>query len=391
MKVLWLCGLPQEVQQQALQGEDHGADAAWSWIVSHLPPPSGIELHVACRTSRRGEYRTFNFRGAQFHLIPVKARGRAYSLFSFDWRSYGAVVQRIQPELIHGWGTEDAYANVALHFARTSHLVQIQGCVNACRARARMPLVTWFAALNERRILARARHVVAENNYALGLAKPLICTSSLHVVEHPVRAEFLAAKPTTSDARQALFVGAIEERKGIFDAVEAFRRAAPTDWRLLIVGDGPEATINKLRAQLGSPGFAGRIIHERALTPGDIVERMQASSVFLLPTWIDTGPTTLKEALVLGLWPVCYDNSGPAHYLKRFACGTLAEDRNLASLAEALQHTISTRPFAHAAFREKVESVIRPEFNPNRIWKELAGLYQFVIGQGNSASDRHSA
>jgi glycosyltransferase involved in cell wall biosynthesis len=55
------------------------------------------------------------------------------------------------------------------------------------------------------------------------------------------------------------------------------------------------------------------------------LQAMQESAMFLLPSHMDTGPTALKEALAMGLWPVCYDNSGPAELIRRFQFGSLMQ------------------------------------------------------------------
>ena len=52
LKVLWICGLPRQVQNDVLGGKDHGAHADWSWVMGHLPPPDNVELHIACRVAR---------------------------------------------------------------------------------------------------------------------------------------------------------------------------------------------------------------------------------------------------------------------------------------------------------------------------------------------------
>jgi glycosyltransferase involved in cell wall biosynthesis len=102
---------------------------------------------------------------------------------------------------------------------------------------------------------------------------------------------------------------------------------------------------------------------------------MQSSSVFVLPTRIDTGPTALKEALAMGLWPVCYDNSGPSHYIRKFQYGNLAEDLNLPALTEALRQAIAAQEWKSSASHEKVKSHIRPHFDRSRIWRELINVY----------------
>jgi len=379
MKILWICGLPHEVQARALGGQDHGAYAAWSWIMGHLPPPPGVELHIACRTSRHTNYRQLEYGGAQFHLVPVRARARVLCLFHFDWRYFRDLVQRLQPEVIHGWGTEDAYANVALRLAPKNHLIQIQGCINACRARSKMHWVTRFSAISERRDLAQARHVAAENDYSLSCARPFIHTNSLHVVEHPLRAEFLKATPASGDARHVLYVGVIEERKGIWDALATFQQAAPPDWKMTVVGGGRPHNLDELRRRLAAPEVAARVTHHEQLPAERIVQLMQASSVFLLPTWVDTGPTTLKEAMAMGLWPVCFDNTGPAHYLRKFQFGTLAEDLNRVDLTDKLKQVFAAQPWRQPAEREKLESLIRPHFRRERIWEDLQKLYRHII------------
>lgn len=380
MKVLWICGLPSEVQREVLRGVDYGANAAWSWIMGHLPPPPGIELHIACRTARHTAPQEFDYRGARFHLVPVKARARLFCLFQFDWQYFEPVAERLRPDLIHGWGTEDAYSNIALKLAPRRHLVQIQGSINACRAYAPMHWITVLSALNERRVLARAGRVVAENEASLNLVRTHIRRAKTYVVEHPVREGFLRSELAPGRDNQIIFVGALEDRKGLWEAMEAFRVAAPDDWRLAVVGEGTPKAVADLHRQLAVPELKGRAAHHSGLRGDELVALMCSSSILLLPTWIDTGPTVLKEALSLGLWPVCYDNSGPGYYLRRFNCGRLVPDRDVSQLAVAVREVCEGRPWLEMTFRERVRLEIRPFFSKDRIWKDLQRVYAEIIG-----------
>ena len=380
MKILWICGLPYEVQQEALRGENHGAYAAWSWVLGHLPPPAGVDLHIACRAARHTSPREFPFRGATFHLVPVKARARVFCLFQLDWRYFRDVVERVRPEVTHAWGTEDAYAQVALRLCPDRHVIQVQGNVNAYRRRVPMAWATVLSAWSERLALARARHVVAENDYSLQTALPMVKTKSVHVIEHPIREAFLTAAASSGEGKELLFLGAIEERKGIWDALDAFENGAPRDWKLNIVGNGRADIVARLRQRVASGSLAARVVHHPQLDTAALVGLMQASSVFLLPTRIDTGPTALKEALAMGVWPVCYDNSGPAHYLRRFKFGALAEDLNLAALTETLRRSLAAQEWKQLAQRAKVLSEVRPHFSREPIWQQLRRLYASIAG-----------
>src|SRR4030095_1431846 len=123
----------------------------------------------------------------------------------------------------------------------------------------------------------------------------------------------------------------------ISDALRAFAAIQEADWRLLVIGGGTpkaEADMFHLADQLG---ILGRFRHDRSLSSPEVVQAMQSSSIFLLPTRVDTGPTALKEALALGLWPVCYDNTGPGEYVRQFGFGMLARDLDQQDLTEKLR------------------------------------------------------
>lgn len=385
MKILWLCGLPYEVQSQVLGGKDFGAYAAWSWVMGHLPPPAGVELHIACRTARATAPQSFVYRGAHFHLVPVQARGRVYCLFQFDSHYFAPLVQKLRPDVIHGWGTEDAFARAAIRLAPQRHLVQLQGNVNAYRRSVTMPWITWFSAQSEKLALRKTRHLVAENEYSLDSARDMVRTSSLHVVEHPIRNDFLTVPPATGDGKQIVFIGAIEERKGIWDAVTAFQQAAPADWRFTIIGSGQPKMVAELQARLRAPNLGSRVQHLPKIEAAEIVRILHCSSVLLLPTRIDTGPTALKEAIAMGLWPVCYDNSGPGHYVRKFDFGTLARDRDVTDLTAKLKQVLASQPWREPQQRQKIETRIRPHFQRERIWQDLQALYQRIIAAAPAA------
>lgn len=308
----------------------------------------------------------------------MRSRARVFCLFQFDWLFYRDLVSEIVPAIVHGWGTEDGYGLSAIRLAPKTHVVEVQGLLNAYRRRVSMPWVTAVAGLSERMALARAKHVVAENEYSLSAAHELTRHASMHVIEHPIRQEFLQSNPAFGDAKQILFLGAIEERKGIWDALQAFRDAAPSDWRLVIVGKGRQEATKRMEKQIAEYELSERVSHYPQLSTAEIVTIMQASSVLLLPTRIDTGPTALKESMAMGLWPVCYDNSGPAHYIRRFNFGELAADLDLRALTESLRSAVTRKPWRQESNRIKIESLIRPHFKPETIWPRLIELYRGI-------------
>ncbi len=178
---------------------------------------------------------------------------------------------------------------------------------------------------------------------------PALSPAQHFIIEQPLRQQFLDANPSNGTKPVALFIGTIRDSKGIFDALRAFSRAAPTDWLLKVVGNGTPRDEQQMRQLIESVRLTDRIDHRRNVSVDGLVGLMQSASVLLLPSRIDSGPTALKEALTMGLWPVCYDNSGPGEYIRKYAFGSLAENSNPDSLTNTLDCAFSTKPWQNGA------------------------------------------
>jgi glycosyltransferase involved in cell wall biosynthesis len=367
------------VQQTALGGVDHGAQVDWSWIVAHLPPPEGIELHLATLWPGGTTRKSFEFRGAQFHLLPCPKRGRALTLFFRDQSYFEPLFRELHPEVVHGWGTEDSFGLAARRLAPTRHVVGIQGLITAYRKRIKLPVRTLFTQLTEKMTLRRARWVVAESRYSIEIARPFCPRAFTRVIDHPLRDEFAKASPATGQVNKVLFVGTIDERKGVFAAVRSFAEASDDTWTLQVIGSGRARDEEAMFELVEECGLQNRFSRRRGLSASEIAECMRDSSVFLLPTRIDTGPTALKEALSMGLWPVCYDNSGPGEYLRSAEFGTLAQDGNYQDLAKKLGEVLQQRPWSDQIRRAAVRQFSEQRFSRDVIWGELIQLYKNII------------
>jgi glycosyltransferase involved in cell wall biosynthesis len=380
MRVLWICALPLEVQQTALGNKGHGAQVPVSWILAHLPPPAAnIELHIACLWPGGDRRKNVDYFGARVHLLPCPRRGRALLLFQRDTSYFRGLFDELQPAIVHGWGTEDSFGLVARRLAPAHHVIEIQGLISAYRKRAPMPLRAFLTALTERWTLAGAANVIGESNYSIEEARPLCpADARLWLIEHPLRAEFLAAAPSDRIRKTALFVGTIEERKGISEALTAFARVAPRNWKLQIVGAGSQTEERAMHRLAKNLMLEGRFQHTRFCGTGDLVQMMQTSSIFLLPTHIDTGPTALKEALTMGLWPVCYDNSGPAEYVRRYGFGSLAQDNDVESLMEQLARALKHAPWNNGSDPAALANRTRDDFSPAKAWSSLGECYKAI-------------
>jgi glycosyltransferase involved in cell wall biosynthesis len=380
MKVLWLCGLPRRIQDEALKGEALGSSADWSWVLGHLPPPSDVELHIACPVTK-GPWKTrsVEFGGACFHLVRCLP-GRVQTGYLLESSFFAPLVRRLQPALIHGWGTESSFGAMACGLSPRHHVVQVQGLINAYLPHLPPTKRYRYLAWRERRTLARARHVFVESGYSLSITKPYCGKhTQIYTVDHPLRSEFLNGPASTGNETELLFLGSLENRKGYLEAVRAFAQAATGTWRLTLIGGGDPDVVTSLHRVIADSGAADRISHQSCASVQEVVEKMRKSSVFLLPSHMDTGPTALKEALAMGLWPVCYDNSGPREFIKRFEYGSLARTGSIEELTLVLKEDMRKRPWQHPGRGDKVVRRVREALNADKIWGSLIRLYEGIV------------
>jgi glycosyltransferase involved in cell wall biosynthesis len=213
---------------------------------------------------------------------------------------------------------------------------------------ARMPPI----ARNLRWALPRARRVVVVSR-PLGdvVATFGVPRDRIDIVPNGVDAELFrpldraAARAELGHAGDArrwlLYVGRVEEDKGVLDLLEAFALLARrrTDVRLAIVGEG------KVRA--ACERAAGGWLGERVLVAGprpleEVPRWMAACDALVLPSWAEGTPNVVLEALACGRRVVATRVGGTPDVVVGPELGELVPARDPAALADALGRACDT-------------------------------------------------
>ncbi len=373
MKILWLCGLPRCIQQSVPRLQGPPFNPSWSWILGHLPPPSGVELHLACPQKRAARYESLEYHGAHVHIFPY-IRGSVYMSY-WNWMpGFRRIYQSVQPDWVHGWGTESGYGVSALRLTKKRSIVSIQGLLSDYRPYMKETPGLAISRWIERLTLRKAQRLLAESRYSADSAGTYT-NGTMRQVKHPLREEFRTASPAKGENRRLLYIGTLDRRKGAEDAVRGFLASELHDWELIFIGTGEDRVLKRLRDVVDSSWAAQRVRFEGECDVRRMIDIMKSSSVFFLPSYMDTGPTALKEALAMGLWPLCYDNTGPRELIREYGCGTLVQTGNIAALGEALRHLNDTRPWKNDERRKEGVDAIRRDLSCTSVWDALVACY----------------
>lgn len=168
------------------------------------------------------------------------------------------------------------------------------------------------------------------------------------VIPNPVTWPLPQAEPIVSPAqflgsheKLLLGVGRLDHFKGFDLLMRAFACISErnADWRLAIVGDGPDRiALREMAEQLG--------LSERVVMPGrvgNIGDWFLAADLFVLSSRLEGFPNVLVEAMASGLPVVAFDcDTGPREIIRHNVDGMLVSSGGgVEALAQAMERLMS--------------------------------------------------
>lgn len=328
-----------------------------SWVKAHLPPPNGIDLHILCPVYGMEESEAhFDWEGAHWHCFRLK-RFEPLFLRRRFWFSIKPFIKKLSPDIVHGWGGETGWGLLATYISRNA-VISVQGLLRMLSEKDDCSLSGRLRLVMEAMTYRRAKVCLCESNVAQDNLMKLYGING-KVAPQPLRKEFLVAESLKSEdlARtqpiiRFLFVGQRVARKGFYDVQKAFRKVKEVfpSAKLLLITEGFSAD--------------------------EIVDFMKTATCLVLPSYGETGPTVVKEAISMGLWPICYDNTGATELLLRYNIGCLVPTGDIESLALAM---IRVARRGHVEIKNRIskaQAKIRSDLSPSIAWTNLLQIYR---------------
>lgn len=334
---------------------------------------SELDAHWIVMTNRISTSREIRWKNQTFHILVTTSKRRASTLFVSDRKAIGECLTKIQPDVVHGWGTEDVYALAAVN-SGFPNIVSMQGILSYYVLRNWMSPRVYFQALIEMYVLHKADLITTESAWGRDVVLRRNPNARVDLVEYGVLNRFLetAWQP---DPRKpvAIFVGNMSPRKGIQDAVAAFRDPALAQAELWVVGSGGGKWEEALRDQ-STPN-----IHWRGRLPGgEVADLLSRAWCLVLPTRADTSPNVVKEARVIGLPIISTPCGGQTTYIEHGKNGFLVKPGDIGALTGFLHDMLSDFDRCKMAGRH-LHQEHRQLLSPRRTAEGFIDLYKHVV------------
>lgn len=181
----------------------------------------------------------------------------------------------------------------------------------------------------------------------------------------------LPARPVTDRRKRIVFAGLLAEHKGPDLLLSAWRKLGASGWRLMMIGDGPDAP--QLMSEFGANGnveWAGRMDRD------GVLRSISESKFLVLPSrCIETMGMTVLEALALST-PVIVPNHGPfPEMLSNGAQGLLFDANDVDSLANVLRKAVGLSDDRWSESSCLARRTYLDTYTPEANYEKLMGIY----------------
>lgn len=179
--------------------------------------------------------------------------------------------------------------------------------------------------------------------------------------------------------RRALFLSRIHPIKGLLNLVEAWARVRPEGWELVLAGpdeDGHRAEVEALAHAHGVDDLRWR----GAVDDAAKWDLYREADLFVLPTFSENFGIVVAEALAAGV-PAITTTGAPWRALSERQCGWWV-DIGVEPLVAALREATTLGDEARHAMGQRGRTYVRESLSWERVAREMAAAYRWVLGEG---------
>jgi glycosyltransferase involved in cell wall biosynthesis len=344
----------------------------------------GVEIHVVSCIRKPVKSPVQLAPKIYFHSVVVPKLGWMRTLYQGCVRATRNKLREIQPDIVHGQGTE-LDCGISAVFSGFPNVLTIHGNMRLIAKvnQVRPFSFNWLAAKLEAFTLPRTDGVVCITNYTRAAVSGL--AKQTWILPNAVDRGFfdIEAKPEAGGVPVGICVGAICHRKNQNNFIRALDGLArERKFKMVFLGqmdDGPYCRefldLIKIRPWCEFAGFAGR---------EETRDFFRIATFAVLPTLEDNCPMVILEAMASGVPVLASKVGGIPDLIEDNVTGLFCNPMRPESFAEGvnllLNDSSRSRQLAVAA---KTAALVR--FHPAVVARRHLEIYRQVLGQGQTA------
>ena len=308
--------------------------AVWLSALAHsLSDQSEYNIHWVVLSRLVSKRKVVENLGQVFHILPrCRKTIGLYTHYLYDRWRISRELSRIQPDIVHFWGTEDCYALCGKGYSGRK-ILSIQGLLNAYIQRGKMSSFEVKHSAFEYPAVRSFDYLTTESPWAAERIREFASPRCIYQFEYAVEEQFFKKERSLTPHPTCLYAGTDAPIKNVDTLVRAFASPELAHIQLILAGVSPQSRAS-LPANITALGRVDR---------NTIAELLSTSWVLAHPSKADTGPTIVKEARVVGLPVVISTECGCKQYITHGKNGYIIEPNDTQSLIRAVLDLTSSK------------------------------------------------
>lgn len=225
----------------------------------------------------------------------------------------------------------------------------------------------------------RTPHVILISDYVESVL-PADKRRKVWRIDNPIADSFFEIAPAAVAGR-IFYCGRIMPRKNIAGMIEAFSAVALLDpqARLRIAGSAEPDYLRECRRQVEDRGLQGRVDFLGSLSVKDVQAELSMASCFVLPSFQETAPLSVAEAMAACVPVVAAAVGGIPGMIEHGSTGFLVDPYDVAGIGDAMGRVIAD-PSLSAEMGRKAKLAVRNRFMASVVAEKTVRVYREILG-----------
>ena len=391
IKVVWLCPLNNKLITNSLNLKIDVEYAPWiSQLINIFSEYSKAEIHVVSPNWHICKIKYFKHNGIHYHFFPVKIfPGKsAYStLLHFQINFFipkyfiKNIIKRINPDLIHLFGSENPYYSSGILQFKNKYpvLMSVQGFASCQK---------FLHKKNHRkRVMIEQRIIQKFNNFGVRDEAMKNFISFLNTDANFYWHEMPVIKPDNIEIESKkydfIFFSRVTKDKGIEDLIKALSiiKRFKKNISLCVIGQISEKYTKTFYNLISEYDLKNNIFYKGALNYINDVHKIAImSKVSVLPTWADTIPGTIIESMFMKIPCVSYNTGGIPTLNEKKETIKLVERGDIVGLARQMEFLLDN-PVYSKKMAERAYEYVNNRWNDKNIYVQVSNIYEKMLNQ----------